>query len=680
MRNIAQMAFVILSLTIFSPQYVQAQSWAWAKRHYHSVGNTNACVWPQDLCIDASDNIVTTGYYAGESVDAVSFDGISANGYGTGAFHYTGYVCKHNSAGVVQWAQRFGSGGTNQNGGVQGVCVSTDAAGNVYVGGNFSRDCRFGGSLTTNTGGTVISSVYGDDGFIIKYSSAGVFQWVKHIKSSSTAPQGSECVRGIDVTASGIYVTGTFSGRTDFGGTFLTSTLDGASYSTDVFVAKYDLSGNLVWVQQVVGNKTDYSTGISADAADNFYVFGEFQSTATFGSYSITSGGGAGSTITNPFLAKYNNAGVCQWVRSGYSTSSISNYYLTTQPPAVDINNNIYISGSIPAGASINWGSVQSNGSGFSTIYCTKFNASGTHQWSQQFTSTGDIFSGTVSAIGGSTLNIAGNFVGTANFGGYPQTATASSSVFVLRLSQSAGTPVFSKKATGTSLTAYVPSLGTLSNGELIVGGLVWSVSNPMVFDSYSITLERSTGYVAKLAYNNLPVELIDFSYSCIDEGIQFNWSTASESNSRDFTLSIREGDNWKPLATIPAAGNSNILQEYSFVCSEYSEGENYFKLTQSDLDGTENLLGFIAVGCKNESSVSVYPNPAQNELHFNTIGDNSEVNNIEITDVQGKIVMTRNIYIENGEGIDISHLTAGVYFIKFTLLGEIKSFMFIKE
>lgn len=647
-----------------------AQSWSWAKRHYHSVGNVNACVWPQDLAIDASDNILTTGYYAGTSTDAVSFDGISANGYGS-AFHYTGYVCKTNSSGTMQWAQRFGSGGTTQDGNVAGICVSSDASGNVYVGGYFARDCRFGGSLTTNSGGTVLTSVYGEDAFIAKYNASGTFQWVRHIASNTTAPQGSECVRGIEVTASGIYVTGTFSGRTNFGGTYLTSTLDGASYSTDVFVAKYDLSGNLVWVQQVSGNKSDNSTGISADASDNFYVFGEFQSSATFGSITVTSGGGAGSTITNPFLAKYNSAGVCQWVRTGNSTTSISNYYLTTQPPAIDFFGNIYISGSIPAGATINWGTGLANASAYSSIFCTKFNSAGTHQWSQQFTSTGNIYSGTMSAIGGSTLNIAGNFTGTAAFGGYPQTATANSSVFVLRLAQSNGAPVFSKRAYGTSLTAYVPSLGTLSNGELIVGGLAYGLSNPMTFDGFGITLERSTGFLAKLGYNNLPVELTSFDAECTEEGLLFSWSTASELNSRDFTLQVQIENEWQTVETLPAAGNSNEMQYYSFLCTHCPENTSVYRLSQSDHDGTVANLGAIPAGCDNDLQVMIYPNPADDVISIFTGGNNEHIAFVSITDITGRSVFSCNCSTDEPLQIDISEWQAGVYQLTMICAGK---------
>ncbi|PKP01328.1 MAG: hypothetical protein CVU11_15510 [Bacteroidetes bacterium HGW-Bacteroidetes-6] len=671
MRTNIRIVIFFLFSVIPVLQNANAQSWDWAKAHIHSAGNVNACVWPQDLGIDASNNIVTTGYYAGISTDAVSFDGITANGYGS-AFHYTGYVCKHNSSGTVLWAQRFGSGGTTQDGNVQGICVSTDASGNVYVAGNFSRDCRFGGSLTANSGGTVLTSVYGDDGFIAKYSSAGTFQWVKQIASSTTAPQGSESVKGIEVTTSGIYVTGTFNGRTNFGGTYLTSTMDGASYSTDVFIAKYDLSGNLVWVRLAGSNKTDYSTGISADASDNFYVFGDFQSTATFGSFNVTSGGGAGSTISNPYLAKYNNAGTCQWVKTGYSTTSISNYYLTTQPPAVDAFNNIYISGSIPAGASINWGSNLSNASSYSTIYCTKLNSSGTHQWSQQFASSGNIYSGTVSAIGGTTLNIAGNFVGTAPFSGFPQTSTSNSSVFVLRLNQSTGVPIFSKRIYGTSLTSYVPSLGTLSSGELIVGGLAYSISNPMYFDAGILTLQRSTGYIAKLGYSNLPVELIQFDATCGNHGPEFNWSTATETQSHNFSLQIFRNESWDNIATIPAAGNSNSIQKYSFDCSDCPKGENYYQLIQSDFDGTINEQGIVVVNCSNEPGISIFPNPASDRIIVSMT--NIDFNNAEfiVTDATGRVIPVHTEKNETEIHLNINDIAPGAYTI-FCISGEQK-------
>jgi len=81
-------------------------------------------------------------------------------------------------------------------------------------------------------------------------------------------------------------VTGFFSGTANFGTTNLATTgLD------DVFVAKYNPSGNLQWARKIGGGNLDVGYAIAVDAATNICVTGFFYATATFGSTNFTSSG-----------------------------------------------------------------------------------------------------------------------------------------------------------------------------------------------------------------------------------------------------------------------------------------------------------------------------------------------------------------------------------------------------
>ncbi|MDA3819640.1 MAG: hypothetical protein PF590_04160 [Candidatus Delongbacteria bacterium] len=270
MKKIALLVFFSLTMSLI----VVAQTWEWAQRQVHYSGNTNACVWPKDVAVDGSDNILSCGYYAGEGVDEITFDGIIANGFGVGAFHYSGFVAKYNSSGTIQWVQRIGSGPTN--GGVQVKGITSDASGNVYAVGYFERTTRFGGLLNSDSGGETKTSVYGKDGFIAKYNSTGIFQWVKVIAADAVI-QGSTSVEGIRVTNNAIYVVGTYDDKILFGGGIsLTSKMDGSFYYNDIFVAKYDLSGDCTWARSAGGAKTDYGYGIAIDPSENIFISGIF--------------------------------------------------------------------------------------------------------------------------------------------------------------------------------------------------------------------------------------------------------------------------------------------------------------------------------------------------------------------------------------------------------------------
>jgi subtilisin family serine protease len=79
----------------------------------------------------------------------------------------------------------------------------------------------------------------------------------------------------------------------------------------------------------------------------------------------------------------------------------------------------------------------------------------------------------------------------------------------------------------------------------------------------------------------------------------------------------------------------------------------------------------------KNNLYISIYPNPAQNILNFNTT-DNTIINSVSINDISGKEILRTNNVSTNS--LDVSGLQAGVYFVKFTADDKSTVKKFIKE
>jgi len=120
-----------------------------------------------------------------------------------------------------------------------------------------------------------------------------VFEWVKQAGGTH-----NDIGYGISVDASGnSYVIGSFTATATFGTMVLTSLGD-----YDIFVAKYDANGNLLWVEQARGVADVIGYGISVDANGNIYVSGYYRETATFGNINLTSYG-----FTDIFIAKIEN-------------------------------------------------------------------------------------------------------------------------------------------------------------------------------------------------------------------------------------------------------------------------------------------------------------------------------------------------------------------------------------
>lgn len=85
-----------------------------------------------------------------------------------------------------------------------------------------------------------------------------------------------------------------------------------------------------------------------------------------------------------------------------------------------------------------------------------------------------------------------------------------------------------------------------------------------------------------------LPVELLDFAVTLKEDGNLINWETASEYQSDYFEVyKSSNGTDWLNLTTTKAAGFSTYLQEYEYFDRDLSEGYIYYRLEQTDIDGT---------------------------------------------------------------------------------------------
>jgi hypothetical protein len=98
--------------------------------------------------------------------------------------------------------------------------------------------------------------------------------------------------------ASNIFITGRFSGSATFGSTTLNS--KGLS---DIFVAKYDDSGKLLWVTQAGGTSNDYGQKVAIDNSGDVIVVGYFANSAVFGTITLSCAGGS-----DIFIAKYDGS------------------------------------------------------------------------------------------------------------------------------------------------------------------------------------------------------------------------------------------------------------------------------------------------------------------------------------------------------------------------------------
>lgn len=94
-----------------------------------------------------------------------------------------------------------------------------------------------------------------------------------------------------------------------------------------------------------------------------------------------------------------------------------------------------------------------------------------------------------------------------------------------------------------------------------------------------------------------LPVELLGITGYATDAGVVIEWRTATEWNSRAFSI-LRSRDlvEWTELVQVPAAGNTLSERVYRTTDADPLPGLVYYQLKGIDLDGRETMLGYLPV------------------------------------------------------------------------------------
>ncbi len=182
-----------------------------------------------------------------------------------------------------------------------------------------------------------------------------------------------------------------------------------------------------------------------------------------------------------------------------------------------------------------------------------------------------------------------------------------------------------------------------------------------------------------------LPIELLSFTGNQQNESILLNWKTSTEVNNDYFTLEhSTDGYDFEFLAEVDGKGNSTITNDYRFVHLDPTVGTNYYRLSQTDFDGTTKVEDVIAVDFKTgQVTAAVIPNPIrQNEINLQyTSPENSDVE-VEVIDMTGKVLIQTTVSVSEGENniqLPAQNWSAGVYYLRTIQNQTIKSIKFVK-
>jgi len=271
-------------------------------------------------------------------------------------------------------------------------------------------------------------------------------------------------------------------------------------------------------------------------------------------------------------------------------------------------------------------------------------------------------------ASSNSNLTVAGTLTltkGNINIGGNTLTVAASGSISgsgstsyiitgtggYLAMSLTAGASAGSMYPVGTS-TNYFPAMAQLNSGS--ANGII------MVNASDNVYAHGTTGNMlsANQPLVNATWDFTSNISSNMNTKMTLMWSSSAEVNAFDRTkayISHYTNGQWDVTATASATAEGNGMYAIS---RDNITSFSPFAVFDQNTAGIDRSIG------SDNGNISLYPNPATNNIYVSNVLDINKSTYVEITNISGRIVGSGTLN-GNNQAIDISQLAKGCYFIR---------------
>ncbi|MDX2305433.1 MAG: hypothetical protein NW226_21660 [Microscillaceae bacterium] len=248
--------------------------------------------------------------------------------------YYTAFIAQLNPEGQLIWHKTLSGKGD-----VLAKEMTLDSLGNVFICGNFEE--------TVVLGDTILHKIRKKNIYLAKYKPDGEFGWASQATGGLTAFTGIH-VWGLTWDSTGhLLLMGNLSGEAFFGKTGIVSSHEvfageGAVYNSDIFLARYTLDGQLIWVKNIAQN-AEAQDMICSDNG-SIYLTGYFSenSTSTLANFDGKKLKTAqNQAVEQVFVAKYSPLGNLIWLKRGTSPFNNRGISIATDQK----NKYVYITG-----------------------------------------------------------------------------------------------------------------------------------------------------------------------------------------------------------------------------------------------------------------------------------------------------------------------------------------------
>jgi hypothetical protein len=509
-----------------------------------------------------------------------------------------------------------------------GYGIVTDNAGNVYVAGKFEFNAIFSNTITVTCQGN-------HDAYIAKYDPNGKIMWVKTLGGANGDYAWSISTDGTN----NLYISGEIEGTgTPILFSNSTTTLNTVG-DNDIFFAKYDLDGNLIWAKSEGSLKSERAMGITHDQSGNVYICGHITDNGVFNGQPVSGYGGK-----DIIVAKYDANGAFQWVQKAGGAGRDE-----AKSIMVDNAGGVYIAGLYTGQATFGT-MTKGNPDQFQEAYIAKLNASdGNFQWVKHGDSQYDDAGWSLTKDNAGSIYMCGEFNSYISFED-PSKAVATTKnadVFVAKF-DSFGSVQWIKNAGGQEVDR-ARGIGTNGTNIFITGQF---------------------GHSANFGpYNLIGADSSDIFLAALDGNGNFLWA-----NDVDGVPDTFEGLGFESGIAITANGSGvyatgSMLKDSSNANSVAADFSGIGLTGYSRTDMWVAAVGLNGVGLTEDmlsDEISIYPNPTSGNVTLNLNKTTGSIQ-VSVYNAVGQLVSS-NSYSGGGQvNLDLNHNNDGVYLLQIT-------------
>ena len=244
-----------------------------------------------------------------------------------------------------------------------------------------------------------------------------------------------------------------------------------------------------------------------------------------------------------------------------------------------------------------------------------------------------------------------------------------------------------SHPVTADATFSYRGSENTLNDPLYYAGAMIgaqywngsqWTPNNSTIGSAASVTsgvgsvlasnLTTFCPWILSLVLAPLPVELIDFKATCVNNDIAVEWCTATEKDNSYFTIEqSTDGINFVSVGQVFGQGTTSSKHCYKYMTQSVSD-VTYFRLTTTDGNGNKSVSHKISTtSCNDMTGTILIANDGTNEVGVILNAINDQALALQVHNALGQLVDVQEISAVKGYNnirVDLRNVSNAIYYV----------------